>query len=61
MVWSAVADSVGLVNGSFQRHRTGAFDRLQAPNLNAEPVTPNRGLLVHNYEEAGAAVSIPKQ
>jgi hypothetical protein len=33
MVWSAVAGSVGLVNGRFQRQRTGALDRLQTFDL----------------------------
>jgi hypothetical protein len=34
MAWPAVAGSVGLVNGRFQRQRTGALDRLQTSNLN---------------------------
>ena len=33
VVWSAVADSVGLVNCRFQRHRTDAFDRVQTSGL----------------------------
>jgi hypothetical protein len=33
MVWSAVADSVGLVDGRFQRHRIGAFDWMQTSGL----------------------------
>ena len=33
MVWSAVTGNVGQRNGGFQRHRTGAFGRVQTSDL----------------------------
>ena len=60
MLWSAVASSVGLVNGRFQRHRTGALDRLQTSDINPEPVTPSTGVLAHSLGEHRHGVFILK-